>query len=35
MTVLSEKVGNPGTIEDVIMLSNVMQDVEQFNYFSF
>lgn len=35
MSVLSEKVGNPDSLDDVQMLSTVMQDVEQYNYFVF
>jgi hypothetical protein len=35
MSVLSEKVGNPDTLDDVLMLSTVMQDVEQYNFFIF
>lgn len=27
LSVLSEKVGNPETVEDILMLSSVMQDV--------
>ena len=33
VTILSEKIGHPDNINDAYMLSNVMQDVEQYNYF--
>jgi hypothetical protein len=35
MSILSEKVGNPDTLDDIMMLSAIMQDVEQFNFFVF
>ena len=35
MNIFSEKVGHPDSIDDVLVLSDVMQDVEEYNYFAF
>ena len=34
VTVLSEKIGHPGSLQETLMLSEIMKDAEECNYFS-